>query len=133
MAAAGTVKLYQYSNNKYDGSKIDPTLRLVAVYDAKETPTAYTYPNANRDGWGRNYDMVRKDEIGRVPYGGVGEIWLLADDMEKARTLLLDKLCQNRAREIREMEQLMHKRNLHIVALGGYADYPDFTREVDGS
>lgn len=131
MAAAGTVKLYLYSNNEYNGKTPDPTLRLVAVYDAKETPTAYTYPDPAKRDWSRDYGMVRKDEIGQVPYSGIGHLWLLADDMERARKLLLDKLMQLRARELREMEQHLHRHNQHIIALGGYADYPDFMSEGD--
>jgi len=132
------VKLYRYCNETYrdvpGGQPCDYTLRLVEVVDAKETPTAYTY---RRDGaqkvlYSRSYEMVSKSDIGRVPYSGLGDIWMLREDAEEVRRLLLERLRERRTRGIGESEREMGVCNKAIVALGGYTEWPDYLREEAG-
>lgn len=132
------VKLYRYDNGDgRDGGAPhrpnDYTLRLVQVVDAKECPTAYTYrPEGNTVRYSRHYEMVSKTDIGRVPYRGIGSVWMLEDDLDKVRKLLLDKLQGRREKSMRESEREMAECNKAIVALGGYAEWPDYLREEAG-
>ncbi|MDD3336767.1 MAG: hypothetical protein PHI98_14855 [Eubacteriales bacterium] len=116
------VTLYRYYNTDKDGA-----LRC-EVIAAKKTAKGYTYNHHEKapNDYGKGYSFCDDDDIGRLTYAGVGSLFMLARNDDKARKMFLERLNYKQTEDIRRAEDSINLGNGRIIALGGEAQYPHF-------